>query len=810
MLLKGKSVKTRISWRNDEKNMMRTIIFHSNLWSSPLNHNIDDLKIIDDFIYIIDHIEASTILLDNLSKVRDDVALYILDIIGYSSNILQNEKVKLLYLKNDIKKYAHGCEGDYSIVNRLITTEHCELASNYIEQFVQCKNDIILKNVEFFLFHDKVKLSIFLRHISDYFELIASEIYETIPILANLCPDSIKPYFYAYASLPKPIQKISSLLNKSSVTKAICTSNLDLIINLEKKHLILFSENNLVEILEESAKYKTFNNFIKDSIHLSTLVHDNDIFKQINSKIVNEEIFKIKVDSIESEFNALLHIEKIQRFESVCPLFYDTSQILESYHGLLYRTPFFSTGIPYSLSENLDVICLKLDLDDIAYTFPSVNQIKYTEQRCKILISLGRFEESINFLSCHNFTIEMDETFLIPLIYKEVFNFEALSMMYQNGIEGFNNNNVCEPAQMPFYKTIISNCRSKKKKLNLLPFCLDFCEKFATKETFFGISIRYGNLNDTIDRLLSIQNISEQIDLFIYRIVSNAIAYNKLQYLQNELSEKTFWASLLNFCTDKKMSILALDLRLLLNQKEELALAYIDIFGETKNTSKQLVYIGSAMNILVELIKEREKALLNHEKVLSTTNIEKITDLFILSTLQYDICTFFYEERINFSQNMNLFHDKKSSFEIGNALIQNNQMWLLKRVSEVMQIPEKDIVKYSFQKITDRDAKIVCDLVESTQSEKRFWTSYSHMFLNILSLSKNYELIPLIISSIIPVKDLPYILYEFDFLSQALSTINSQKTSFDLLPAIAARASILGDVELIYICNDQVSNLLEK
>lgn len=929
-------------------------------------------KEFDDYLYKIGHSRVSQIVISNIDSIDKEVASYLLDIVGYTidADSLSDEIKKLILLKETEKVVPSEITDKFSIVDRLIESKHFGLASRYIDLIIDDKKEreeVILKVISNFLKEGEnnspsSQICEFLSQFNDQaylYELAASEKKEAIPVFIENCPISIIPILNAYSKLPDSIKTVSSLVDKSTITKAICDhirekSDTDFVYQLGRENMILFTEKGefLGQIIDTLADCcSTIENYMKVSSYLFSITEKSDtiekIFQTTNSRRVSKELESIKVDSIEKEFEAFLLIRKVRKFNRMCPLFDKVSSIIKAFDLLLLESPFTFTRTGYSLdllnsdkSDNknrciFDIFKL-FDLDQVAFSLPDelFDSFTYTKQKVEIMLKLGKFDDALHLLNVNKrYVYEMDELFLSPFLYKQIFHSDMLLLIsnqwskherYFSEISSISDPNsefsvslTSTLTNLLNYKEFVSNCLTKSSSLPFLSFCSDFCERFSTKDSFYRFCIRQGAMTTVVSKFMSLDELTNNCQqLFIQSIVECSIEYDKFPLLKKEMNNYSkasksvingYWSNLLTFCEKKGLGFLMLDVSTILSLKEKVALSYIEIFGEIEanKIAKKMEILEKVTGILTEIVKEQKSNLSEAVALAARAGSKKrrtrrqsgggnnsisdntdssysqqsstilfdpeenqeiceydeddknalkknkrklkvrysFPELLLIAKSLPEILNFFLEEKIGFSEALNLFNGSLACIALGGFFLRKGKFNFLKKISEVMKIPQKAIINAFFESITEyytgcfditkgnsmgiensmssensMDFEKVDDVeggsveimrfVNETANEDNFWKNnnffYVHLYVIKLSFSKNVGLIPDVLEKLLPPEKRPAMLLEFDFLDLAFNIIKEKNVAVELIPAIAARASDLGEYGMVKKCEDEL------
>ena len=755
-----------------------------------------DPRDLDDYIYRISPKRYCNLIIENIDTISHMLAGYVCEVCCYSEELSRKRIVQSLLVRRKIEKVT-SADDDDGIVGELVQLRRYKLAAEFIRRFARDKESLVVKYVRKLL-TNTTELRNFMMALPDFFEVIASDVDEAIPVMADFCPDSIRPAFLAFESLPVEVRIVSSLVDRSTIAKAFCSGRIDLVRYLRRQHLVLFSDEDLTAVLAESARTCIFKYFAKDAVHLSSLVRNKALFIDICSDRVQREINEINVSCIEDEFEASLLIDKMFAFSQFCALREPVARMLRNLVKFFDHKPYSRTHIPYNFnSPSLFEICFELDLDELAFEFTAVDKDAYIAKRVSTELYLGRFEDANDFLARQRYEFNnVPIEYLNPFLHKEVFYYEGIDMMIMNGIDCFKFRG--EPAQMPFYRMIVASCRKMKKTLRIgeLHTFLDRWCDFRTRIKFYT---QFGEISRTVDILkdLPVESILEVIPMML----ETSVAFKYQTRLMKELARcdgavtESVWKALSAYLNSRNMNYILSEAYLARGQLEDVAQVSYRLCTESPLISNKVFHIANAVNALLESEKQSERKV-SRTMEMSEEERQNMKDVF---QLLYDVYNFLYRQHVVELRIEDRDHDPDGVIVTGSLLVELKNEELLERFVSTFQISKAKIFAHFFDKMSAREPQDVIAYVDATKNDKGFWAMYHHEFVRSLACSKNSSIIAIVIHDICPPDQVIGLLLECDRLKEAY-TCAINKNNLDLLPLIAFRASQLGDTDLVRFC----------
>lgn len=528
------------------KNNQHIRNFFSNKAVNSLENNIENdfyellkshidknelLNEFDDFIYKIDPFRINEIVIRNFNEIDIEISKYLLDFTSYSISDEDQAKFdqQLISLNENM-------------INKLIQLNKIEC----IPQLISNQENLILQTYKK-LTPEQVER--FVNSFKDYqyiYELLASKEKDSIPILLNFCPENIKQELMLFNELPDSIKMNASLIDKDSITQFIyddikSTKTETILTKLKQNQLILINSNYILECLVDFCV--DFDHYSKGALILFDSI-DKTIFTELSSKRVLNDLLMITVDSLDSELKALNNVKKMIRFETTCKFDYKTSQLLHSFHDILNQSPFLYLNISYSC-QNLVSVLEGFDLDQIAFNTPNefIDQLLFTKSRIKSMLDLYQFNSAFDYLDQHPYAYSMNDFDLSPFLYNPIFDVDKLATIDQNNV------NCVER----IYLDLIDKSKNSVSNSMLISRCLDFCEKYSTKDSFLKLVVKINGVDCAISKFQDVASMGNNDMFHLFNsIVASSIEFNKLSQLQQEMQKnpnlKIYEKELSKFC----------------------------------------------------------------------------------------------------------------------------------------------------------------------------------------------------------------------------------------------------------------------
>lgn len=806
----------------------------------------------DDFIYRIDHAKFCQALIQRIDHIQEDIAIYLLDIVGYTIDQTNKENIKKLLFLNDIHKIIKSKEHTI-VVKELIERQMFDYLVQYITYF---DTEKLLLYASELLLNDKKQLINLLIHFIDSLEFLSKENESLIPFILEICEKEKKDIFSAYLLLPSSVRKYSSMSDRNSIVKII-SENPQYIDNIKEEQSILFKEEDFIHFLNLISVSYDIIHFMQVSHFLLNHIKNFEKVKGLIENKINNYIGSTKVESLEDEENLCITFSIVTSYSYMYKLSEHIQRKVRCFYNFLSSHPYKFLRIPYQFNNNnnnydkLLRICFLYDLDKIAFELIrllNLDPLRYILNRAYVPMILSQpnivknifydFENQFknNPIDITKFDMydpiyhpnassrlkynttdaySLNTPFLLPFSVFSLFHPDTINIIIETGIESLS----CGmPSQLAIYRTIKFLCEKKNKKLppENEKNRYFFSKRFTTSSSRVKLNISLLDFQNIIPLLFVIEDPKERIDTFIYGVHTISFACNTYGIIQEKFKEfdpqfketKDLWAELISLAESKNMYNCLGLFYSFIGKYFKAANAYQNVFKNITNLTIGLFQLDQILHLL-------DKADSNE---LDPETIDSIKNTKELIKLQKKICKFFDEKKISINhEEIDIIHNDKAPIHVGGLIFQYCEKDKIRRdkltslICERFKISKITLIGHLCSILKDQDIAILQNFLEGKRNDTEYFDIYfSKLLQSLATSSKNWANIPSLIFMFVNsnYNKMKYFL-EYNFLPEAFSLMFDEKDNEifkELIPFIAYKASVLGLDGIVENCHRQFNN----
>jgi len=799
---------------------------------------------IDDYIYRVEHKAFLDEIISNIDKIPENVVYYVLDIIGYTTDLNKNDKISLLRLKGEIRKYIKSSD-PIEIITCLFDNQKIDLA----EQFIILSKQIVYSFSPLFTYANKIindirLLNSFLSLFPEHFISFTSFLPVISSYMVNICPSEYREAFQLFITLPFEIRNISRLDDNHSVCIAFI-NNIHLINELLPEHSRFFTDQEVFMLLEECDRKMALSVFFKTISKLHMFGNFRNAISQFCGNVFLRETKILKVTSYLEEIKTMNTLNLLLKSSrDLCMVSNAKDQIELFYCFVLYH-PFSFSQIPYSFSgdfANIISICFLNDMDNIAFRFAEMFQIDLTQyilHRAYIPMSLGLYFEvgpilsdyvnrfkKIDILSfepndprynqCYarnpprayskSDHLGKNSPFLLQVFKESMFNQDQFKMIVLNlDLEKLRNGELANLYIYQFCQMILkSKKKSKEYSNNLL--ISNFISRFTKKSTRISLLVSIGEFSNAYSQLISLNNEEKRIKLFVHSLIGTSICFdqfNQVQkmFIQHDKSLSTsliLWDALNTFAIKHQMHHLSHEVLLFTGRLEEAGLTGISLYQASTALDKKLFYIANSMNSFVDALKYRSQPIERYPPFRPSSSITQyILEKKKYCSTQVQILNFYLSRSIIPSGSIDIINDPQASFDVGSDLLYHLEMRVLQKLIKLTNMSRRKIIHHLFKRLKNKPRNEINAFLEKVQKEPAP-SSAPTMFISSPPKSKPKT------PKLVPFYEVNF---EQDFLSIALMHI-SQSNNWQLIPSLIFKFASDDMKSLFFIEYDSLTETL--